>query len=113
MKQKLDSFSKILLATATINYMASSIDGVRKSMNHVRSHQPDKEDWDKIHGESSTDFENALNEAVTDLGKVMEKLGNAINRRDAICAIDQYITTPAFNVIIHGHDNTEGNFDDL
>jgi len=30
MSQKLDNFNKILLATGTINYMASALEGVRK-----------------------------------------------------------------------------------
>ena len=35
MSQKLDNFNKILLATGTINYMASALEGVRKDYQTI------------------------------------------------------------------------------
>jgi hypothetical protein len=43
----------------------------------------------------------------------MNRLGDLINAQDAICALDLHVTNPAFNVVVHGHDEVEGNFDNL
>lgn len=43
----------------------------------------------------------------------MEKLGNLINAQDALCSLDQYVTTPAFMVVVQGHDDPDGDFDNL
>ncbi len=104
MQKKLDSFNKILLATATINYMASSLEGVRSQCVLMNSDIPK---------DIAANNEKVLSEAVEDLKVIMNKLGDFINATDCICALDQYVTTPAFNVVVNGHDETEGDFDDL
>lgn len=111
MAQKLDSFSKILLATSAINYMASSIDGVNRDMKFIRHNDGDA--LNEFHNKGIEERDKLMEDVVKQLGQIMESMGNVINGHDAICAIDQYITTPAFNVIIHGNDDTEGDFDSL
>jgi hypothetical protein len=98
--QKLDSFNKIILATGTINYMASSINGLNEQIKILK----DKEGAFK---DGIEQRDAILAEAVEDLKKVMNKLGDLINAQDAICAIDQYVVTPAFNVVVHGHDDAD------
>jgi hypothetical protein len=116
MSQKLDSLSKILLATGAINYMAASIDSVNEQIKMMKPTYkkavPDL-DFDEVHGEGIKARDELLAEVVADLAPILEKMGNLINGQDAICAIDEYITAPAFNVILHGHDDTEGDFDNL
>jgi hypothetical protein len=103
MTQKLDSFSKILLATVTINYLASMLDGVNSDMKFI----PDP---DKVHAEGIQKRQVALENAVEKLKEVMNELGDAM---DAVCPIDEYVTEPAFNVLCHGHDNVEGDFENV
>lgn len=112
MSQKLDSFSKILLATSAINYMASSINGVNRDMKFIIATPPPNYDA-SVHKEGIETKDALLEEVVKDLGAIMEKMGNLINGHDCICPIDQYITTPAFQVVIHGNDDVEGDFYDL
>ena len=103
--EKLDSFNKILLATGTINYMASSVENVRVQCERMTLSK-NAQEITKENGE-------LLDEIVNDLKAVMEKLGNFINATDGICAIDQYVTTPAFIVVVNGNDDVEGDFDEL
>lgn len=104
--QKLDSFSKILLATGTINYMAASVDSLNQHMRYVQ----DPNGW---HKEGIEEREKVLAETVEDLKKIMNRLGDIINAHDSLSAVDQYVTTPTFNVVVHGHDEVEGDFDEL
>lgn len=101
--EKLDSFGKILLATGNINYLAAAIHGLNEQMRFV----PDSEN---IHKPGIEKRENDLTDALAHLTQAMEILGNSLEEP---CAIDVYVTTPAFNVIIHGNDDVEGDFDEL
>lgn len=103
MSEKLDSFSKILLATGTINYLASIIEEVNKDMKVFASPG-------NVHAAGVQRREAALETALYHLKEVMEALGNAMNE---VCPIDQYVTTPAFNVLIHGHDDVEIDHENL
>lgn len=104
--EKLDSLSKILLATGSINYMAASIDSVNEQIRMM----PDKEG---IYKEGIEHRDEVLAETVKDLAKVMNRLGDLINAQDACCPLDQYVTLPPFNVVVHGHDDPNGDFDEL
>lgn len=106
MNEKLDSLSKILLATGTINYMAASIDSVNEQIKRIAGPG-------SVHEEGIQQRDEVLAEAVADLAKVMNRLGDLINAQDSLSAVDQYVTTPPFMVVVHGHDNVEGDFDNL
>lgn len=101
--QKLDSFNKIILATGTINYLASMIEGLNSDMKRV----PDPE---KVHAEGIAQRDADMEAALDKLKDAMEILGNSVEEP---CAIDVYVTTPAFMVVKHGHDDVEGDFDNL
>lgn len=101
--QKLDSFNKILLATGSINYLASMVDGVNSDIKRIN-------DPEKVHAGGIERREKAMETALYHLKEAMEALGNSM---DYACAIDQYVTTPALQVLIHGHDEVEGDFDNL
>jgi hypothetical protein len=100
---KLAPFNKILIATGTINYMAEAINGVMTAYNY----NPSPDVWRK---EAIDQQQELLEDVVSDLKGIMGKLGNYINATDCICAIDQYVTVPAFHVILGGYDDTEGEF---
>lgn len=103
---KLDSLSKILIATGQINYMAASLFSVNTQIRMI----PDE---DGVHKDGIEDREAALQETVKELGQIMEKLGNCINRWDCICNIDERVATVPFNIIIHGKDDTEEEYEEF
>lgn len=70
-------------------------------------------DTDGTFKEGIEQRDEVLAETVEDLTKVMNRLGDLINAQDAICSVDQYVVTPAFNVVVHGHDEVDGDFDNL
>ena len=104
MEEKLDSFSKILIATGQINYMASSINSVNMQIKTVSDdkgtfkHRIDQRD-------------KALADAVCKLGEVMEDLGDLINVQDCISPIDERVSNVPFEIIIHGKDEIESLID--
>jgi hypothetical protein len=116
MTQKLDSFSKILMATGAINYMAASIDSVNTEIKMMRPTYnkaiPDM-NFEDVHGKGIEARDEILAETVVKLSAIMEELGNLINGQDALCAVDIFATKAAFEVVVHGHDDTEGDFDNL
>lgn len=100
MQEKLDSLSKILVATGAINYMAAQIYTVNDQMKFI----PDK---DGIHKEGIRVKDEVLAQAVIKLSEIMEDLGDLINAHDCISPIDEYITTPAFDIIVQGNDDVD------
>ena len=105
-KEKIDSFSKILLATQTINYMAAQINQVKKDMEHIVS-QNQHNNQGSVARASANDKEYLLGLCVGRLSDIMELLGNHMNNTDTIMPIDRRITDTAFEIIIHGKDNVE------
>jgi hypothetical protein len=103
---KLDSLSKILIATGQINYMAASIDSVNEQMKFLQ----DKEGF---HKEGIEAKDELLKEVVSDLSEIMEKMGNLINNQGCICHIDQRVAKVPFNVLIHNMDECEEDYDDV
>lgn len=101
------------MATGAINYMASSIEGVNQQMKMMKSIPIANEDWDNIHGENVKAKDEVLAEVVTDLAAVMEKLGDLINGHDCLCSVDVFATKAAFHVVVHGNDDTEGDYDNV
>lgn len=98
MSQKLDSLSKIIIATGQINYMAASISTVNEQIKSL----PDKE----------RDFRDAielntivLKDTVVKLGFIMEELACFINEQGTSCPIDDKISKVPFQIIIQGIDD--------
>lgn len=105
MNNKLNAFSKILIATSQINYMANSIN----SANEVIKMLPDSRGALK---EGIKERDDALEETVKKLGEVMEDLGNLINNHDCICKLDERVAKVPFEIIIEGKDDTEKDYDE-
>ena len=104
MSQKLDSLSKILVATGQINYMAASINGANEQLKFL----PDKEGFMK---EGIKEMDEFLNEVVVKLSSVLEDMGNLINARDCICHIDTRVSKVPFEILIQGMDDVEYDYD--
>lgn len=102
--EKLDSFSKILIATGQINYMASAINGLNVQMKMTGLAKKD------VHAEGVKEKDELLEETVNKLAAIMEDLGNYMSNNDCICNIDVRLTTEAFKIIIHKQDDVEKDY---
>ena len=98
MDNKLDSFSKIMLATGAINYMANCINSVNEQIKFV----PDP---DQVHSEGIKQRDAILFDTWGKLGDIMEELGNLMNDHDCISPIDVRATKAAYDIIVHGKDD--------
>ena len=105
MSQKLDSLSKIIIATGQINYMAVSIDSVNEQIKFI----PDKEG---VHKKGIEARNEILSQTVTKLAAIMEELGDFINNTDCICHIDTRVAKVPFEILIAGKDDCEKDYDD-
>jgi hypothetical protein len=101
---KLDNFSKILIATGQINYMAASIDGVNQQIKTI----PDPEN---IHSAGIKEKDEVLSDTVDGLAAILENLGDLINGHDCICHIDTRVARVPFEILLHGQDDTETDYD--
>jgi hypothetical protein len=104
MDDKLDAFNKILLATGSINYMSSALNGVNLQMVCL----PDP---DGYHKEGIAGRYEILNEVADNLYKIMEILGDFMNDTDCISPIDIRATKEAFIICSGENDlvNTDNN----
>lgn len=103
MSTKLDSLSKIIIATGQINYMAVSIDSVNEQIKMI----PDKEG---VHAEGIKEKDELLKSVVSKLSLIMEDMGNLINEHNCICAIDERVSKVPFEIILHQMDEVEKDY---
>lgn len=101
--ERLDTFSKILLATQSINYLANNIYGAMIDVSYLSAHNPDK----KFLQDSVEQKQSVLNDTLEALKNVMEDLGNYCSGVDLIAPIDIKVTNAAFDIVIHGNDDVE------
>lgn len=98
-EEKLDSFSKILLATHAISYMTNQIHSVNEQIKMI----PTKD-------ESLLKGIEKRNEVLKDtselLSAVMKDLGDFMNNSGIGCDIDSKVMSPIFK-IIQGEDNVD------
>lgn len=100
MSQKLEAIQKIMLATGTINYLASAIEGVQSDMVHL----PDPNNY---HEAGIKERYALLDETVNSLYDVMEKLADYMNDADCISPIDVRATKQAFAIVSGDKDKVE------
>lgn len=98
-KEKLDSFSKILLVTHAINYMTNQIHTVNEQIKMIPT--TDKSIKEGI--ETRTLF---LKQTSESLYKIMEDVGDFMNDTDIGCTIDEKVISPIFK-IMQGEDNVD------
>lgn len=97
--ERLDSFSKILIATAQVNYMAAAINGVNEQIKFLKDNP--------FHQEGIKQRDAILAQTEDKLSDIMEDLGNYMNNNDCLTKIDERVTTVAFNIIQRGMDEVE------
>ncbi|MBC9913152.1 hypothetical protein [Chitinophaga varians] len=100
MSEKLDTYSKILLATQTINYLASNMNTVITQVRSIPG-------MSQIQIDGAAATEEVLIAALSQLTTVMEALGDYVNNVDMVCTIDERVTNAAFDILIHGKDKVE------
>jgi|SRR6185503_11420550 len=104
MNEKLDNFSKVLVATSAINYLANTLWEVNnQTKTTLHLYPAEKHIFE--HGIKYKD--EVLAETVKKLGQIMEELGECLNSCDASCEIDNRVTTPAFDIVLRGKDSVE------
>lgn len=106
--QRLDAFSKILLATGQINWMANSLNGVIADYRMVTSASDGKSQ--NLIKEFLKDKEAFMDEVVGALSKIMEDLGDYLNNGDMVSEIDIRVGKAPFD-ILHGKDEVERDYD--
>lgn len=102
---RLDSFSKILVATGQINYMAASINGANEQLKFI----PDENGF---HTNGIKESDKLLADVVNDLSGVLEKMANLINAHDCICAVDLRVSKVPFEILIRKMDECENDYED-
>jgi hypothetical protein len=98
--EKLDSFSKILLATQSINYMSNVVNAANQQIKVL----PDEEG---IFTSGIKDRDALLDIVIYKLSDIMQDLGDYMNNSDCISPIDERITEQAFKIVIYGKNNTD------
>ncbi|MBO9657521.1 MAG: hypothetical protein J7527_01725 [Chitinophagaceae bacterium] len=102
---KLDSLSKILLATGQINYLSASIDGVNEQIRML----PDENGF---HAGGIQERDELLADVAVRLAGIMEDIGNLINDQDCLCPLDARVTKVPFEICVLGMDDTEEQYEE-
>lgn len=114
MSQKLDNFSKVLLATSVIQHMYNSIHCVNRDMRLIHHNMSGSESTIAKQSleRGIKEREAFLNRKLKQLNKIVEELGNHMNNTDVISAIDVRITQAPMEILLHGMDDVEEEYDD-
>lgn len=92
----LDSLSKILLATSSINYMANIIASTQGEIERIIRAVPESA---TVHQDSVVNFQSALDDAIMKLTDIMNDLGNCLNESGATSSIDSHVTSASFDIL--------------
>lgn len=107
MSRKLDEFNKILLATSTINYMASALEGVRRDYQIISSVNNEKGNTVKAINEGLVSKNKKMANTLKKLCAVIEDLGNYLDGHDIICPIDSRVYSVPLNILLHKMDEED------
>jgi hypothetical protein len=111
--EKLDSFSKIIVATSAINYMSNIISLLNADMGNILLNisaadkhfaKNQKADYQKSILNGIEERRELLKSVVNRLGSIMGDLNNCLNNCNGTMPIDERITKTAFEIIVHGND---------
>lgn len=112
MSEKLDDFSKILLATSTINYMASNLNDVKRDYEFLNSDSTNERSQiaDKAMKDGLENHKKYLASTLKRLCDTIEELGNYMDGRDMVCAIDERVYDAPLDILLHGKDEVENSY---
>jgi hypothetical protein len=97
-KEKLDDYSKILIATASINYMSHQLNTVIAQAQQLKVLGLES-DFVKKNEDVLFDFKGRIHE-------IAEDFANFMNECDMTQPIDERLLSPSFEVL-NGKDNVE------
>ncbi|MCF2487504.1 hypothetical protein [Dyadobacter sp. CY347] len=114
--QRLDSMSKILLATSTINYMANAVNSVISDYQMIITvnstpDSPQSESSKKIMSDGLKEKEDFMAEMANKLSGILEEFGDYINGCDMVCAIDMRIYNAPCDILLMGKDLVDHDYD--
>ena len=116
MTEKLDLFSKILLATSTINYMALTLNTVNEQYKvALVSEGIDEEDNGLSKNILTTliaEQDKKLEELTMGLTGIIRDLGNYLHKKDCVCAIDARIYKPLSEILLEDKDEVNNTYND-
>ncbi|MBO9151892.1 hypothetical protein ACFOTA_06715 [Chitinophaga sp. GCM10012297] len=93
--EKLEHLHKIQLATSAIDYMSTKIQ--LSMMSFAGS----------SYGELAKRHAEKLEEITEQLKPILNNLGDFLNNHDMTDSLDERITEPAYDILIHGNDTAE------
>lgn len=112
MSEKLDNFSKILLATSTINYMAASLNSANEQIKMVLyANRKEQNDIAETMQEGIVERTEKLESVVADLCDIINRFGNFLNNIDAVCPIDERIYKAPIEILIDKKDDVDFDYD--
>jgi len=97
--EKASSMSKILLATAGINYMALQLHQVNTELSFLPLHE---EDFILKSLQDKKDFLESISKKITD---IFEELSDYSSGCDIVTQLDESVMNPIADVLIFGKDN--------
>lgn len=103
--ERLDSYSKILLATASINYLAHQVFQVNEACKNLF-------DPKGMLSEGIEAKNQLLQETVTKLTAIVEDLANYTNETDITQHIDERVLNEPLRVLIFNEDEVEKHYDE-
>jgi len=95
--QNLDDFSKILIATGNINYVANALSTLLAQRKMLTG---DNKEIQEINAE----MEAELADTVEQLSGIYERLLDHMNDRDAVCEIDVRLSKVPCEILLEGMD---------
>lgn len=104
-QEKLDAFRKILIATGQINYLAANMSEVNSQMKLLC-------DEHGYHKEGIKARDEMLDSVVEKLSDIMEDMAELLNGQDAVCEIDIRVSSVPFEILRHGKDEVDTNYDE-
>lgn len=106
-QERLQKISKIMLATGTINYLATHIHTINSEMRVTNLAYEDSPHSETIH-----DQEQTLTKTLLHLEKAMDELADYMEAYDCLMPIDIAFTHVPFSIISGGMDEVNrDNFD--
>ena len=101
-KEKLQQVNKIMLATGTINYLATHIHTINQQMIFSNATHGDNPHKQSLHDQKQT-----LNRTLLHLEKAMNELAEYMEGYDCLMPLDTLVIQPSFYVISEGMDEVD------
>lgn len=98
--ENLDYFSKILIATGNINYVANALSTLLAQRKTFTGDN-------RAFKETNAEMEAELADTVEQLSGIYERLLDYMDDQDAVCQIDVRLSKVPYEILIEGMDEVE------